>query len=73
MDQSNAPWWLIDVADSLAGSHIMEVEKEAMEAVENGAFARVRLAIAFKKKPLSFQLRALVEGWNGQRIVREMY
>jgi hypothetical protein len=37
------------------------------------ALARVRLAVEFAKRDNGLKLRALVEGWDIARIVREMY
>lgn len=35
--------------------------------------ARARFALAFYRTPPAFRLRAMVEGWDYPRIVREMY
>lgn len=36
-------------------------------------FSVVRLSLDFASRSKGFQLRALVEGWDQQRLVREMY
>lgn len=33
----------------------------------------VNLALRFAQRPAGFRLRALVEGWDRERLVREMY
>ncbi len=35
--------------------------------------ARAALALEFNKRPKALQLRAMMEGWDLQRITREMY
>lgn len=35
--------------------------------------ARVALAKALSEKPKGFQFRALIEEWDNERLVREMY
>jgi len=37
------------------------------------SIARIALALDFDKRPAGFKLRALVEGWDVQTLVREMY
>lgn len=34
---------------------------------------RVKLAIAFHRKPAAFRLRAIFENWSLDRIIREVY
>lgn len=36
-------------------------------------FARVKLAIVFTQKPADFRFRAIMEEWDAQRIIQEMY
>lgn len=38
----------------------------------DAALATVKLALALRARPV-LQLRAIVEGWDQQRIVRELY
>jgi hypothetical protein len=40
---------------------------------EDYKIARVKLALDFGKKGLGFAFRALVEGWDGYRLNRDMY
>lgn len=35
--------------------------------------ARVALSVEFSKRNKGFQLKAIVEDWNHQRTIREMY
>jgi hypothetical protein len=35
--------------------------------------ALLNLAVEFKKKSLGFQMKAIVEGWSQEELVREMY
>lgn len=45
----------------------------ASEKFDDVHLARIRLAIDFSRRPASFRLRAIVEEWEHDRIVREMY
>ncbi len=46
---------------------------EAPEGTDGDDLALVRLAIAFARSPASLRFRALVEGWDRLRLVRELY
>jgi hypothetical protein len=61
--------FLVDVATSLQGSRLITVEDTPYNDV---AYARIKLALLLKRKP-AILLRAIVEEWSIQDIVREVY
>ena len=69
---------LIDLADELKhpiGELVVaDPERECFHNDYLGAaLSRTRLAQDFVRKPKGFQLRAIVEEWSHERIVREVY
>lgn len=65
---------LIDVVEALMESKTELIIAETNENIDcNLICARVALSLAFTKRSKGFQLRALVEDWDSQKLVREMY
>ena len=65
---------LIEVAEALMEDKTELIVAETNESINCDTIcARVALSVAFTKRPKGFQLRALVENWNSQKLVREMY
>ena len=46
---------------------------EATEPIDGTAFARIKLALDLLKARPSVRFRAIVEEWNAEEIVREVY
>jgi len=65
---------LLDIADALLhprGQVIQAVGSPAHFSPE--VLSRVALALRMSKAPKVLQLRAIAEGWDNVRIVRELY
>ena len=46
---------------------------EAMKAFEDWEYERIKLALALERKGPGFKVRAVVEGWDYVRIVKEIH
>lgn len=76
MFQSNPAECLIDLAAIvMSGRDEVDLydDVDVLFGNVNVTIARVDIAIKFIRKSKAFQLRALIEEWDMQRIVREMY
>lgn len=75
MKLSFAEYLLTEVAEPLRGRMlaVMEYEGKFSEQEIRTAVARIKVALDFNRKPSVFKLRAIVEGWDEVRLVREMY
>lgn len=62
---------LLHVAGSLAKEDELVIAHG--KALEDGGLEFVRLAMEFRKRDRGFHFRAIYEGWDQQRIIREMY
>lgn len=61
---------LLGLVDRLGPrSHVTRVEGDVTAA----HVALIRLALDFSRKPKVFQMRAIVEDWDRDQIVREVY
>lgn len=69
--EQNIPELLLDLArDIRLYQEVLIVPTEPMGEQQ---FRQVKLALDLLNKPMEFRLRAMVEGWSIQRLVREMY
>ena len=68
------PEFLLDIAHVVkhpTGELIVQ-ESESQECASR-VVGTVALALDFDSRPVGFRLRALIEGWDQQRLLREMY
>jgi hypothetical protein len=69
----NAGELLTDIAKKLSGSRLVIAETGSLSTSDTEfGLALAKLALDLKKHPV-IQLKAIVEGWTRQRIVRELY
>ena len=60
------------VHPALRNKRITQVEV-CNDCKDESRFATIALAFELKRRPKSFQLKAIVEDWDQQRLIREMF
>lgn len=62
---------LLHLVEKLGGRytlvHVEDIDGNGWEV------AKIAVALSFSRKPKAFQFRAIMEAWDNQRIVSEMY
>ncbi len=67
------PELLLDLAREVRLPRQLLLIPQAGTSMGERQFRRIQLALDFEARAAEFKLRAQVEGWDVERLVREMY